>query len=327
MQRRPVLPGWLDSSLDDPQQAETRQADLGGGTPPWPAASSPPHRHVSSVDEGDRSSGGLPCSGSSSCGSSHHATCIISPGGSPCVATSAEAQSSPQELSSHSATPSEWISEVEWDTSLHLPLWVSENERKQIEARMEGWVESLLAVGADVKGLAQVGEARACLWCPVRQWCTVWLHVLFAALDGAFVCGADKWLLSVSEGAALLVSRVCHFLLPCNLSTTKHPSPCPCSSACPACMLVRASAVSIACSHIMLSPTPPTLPGDGQALAVPMDQPRKLHMGGCGGPALRPALHAHLLAVRLIPAPARAAAAAARGQPTGGERKRGRERV
>lgn len=43
---------------------------------------------------------------------------------------------------------------VEWDTSLHLPLWVSGHERDAIEAKLDGWVERLLEVGADVRGLA-----------------------------------------------------------------------------------------------------------------------------------------------------------------------------
>lgn len=41
-----------------------------------------------------------------------------------------------------------------WDTSLHLPLWVSAGEAAAIEARVDGWVERLLEVGADVRSLA-----------------------------------------------------------------------------------------------------------------------------------------------------------------------------
>jgi len=43
---------------------------------------------------------------------------------------------------------------AEWDTGLHLPLWVSAQEREAIEAKLDGWVERLLEVGADVRGLA-----------------------------------------------------------------------------------------------------------------------------------------------------------------------------
>ena len=45
---------------------------------------------------------------------------------------------------------------VPWDVELHLPLWVADQERQQIEAQIDGWVEKLLAVGADVRGLAAV---------------------------------------------------------------------------------------------------------------------------------------------------------------------------
>lgn len=33
-----------------------------------------------------------------------------------------------------------------WDSGLHLPLWISENERHQIESRMPAWVERLFEV-------------------------------------------------------------------------------------------------------------------------------------------------------------------------------------
>ena len=33
-----------------------------------------------------------------------------------------------------------------WDTALHLPLWISSNERLQIEQRLDGWVQELLGV-------------------------------------------------------------------------------------------------------------------------------------------------------------------------------------
>jgi len=45
---------------------------------------------------------------------------------------------------------------TEWDTAVHLPLWVSSNERIQIEACMESWVELLLSIGANIHGLSQV---------------------------------------------------------------------------------------------------------------------------------------------------------------------------
>lgn len=35
---------------------------------------------------------------------------------------------------------------VEWDVGAHLPLWVSANEKHQIEQRIDGWVAQLLQV-------------------------------------------------------------------------------------------------------------------------------------------------------------------------------------
>lgn len=43
---------------------------------------------------------------------------------------------------------------VAWDTSLHLPLWVSRQEAEAIEVRVDAWVERLLEVGAGVRRLA-----------------------------------------------------------------------------------------------------------------------------------------------------------------------------
>ena len=33
-----------------------------------------------------------------------------------------------------------------WDTALHLPLWISGNERMQIEALLAGWTDDLMQV-------------------------------------------------------------------------------------------------------------------------------------------------------------------------------------
>ena len=46
----------------------------------------------------------------------------------------------------------------EWDSALHLPLWIASNERKQIEAQLNAWVDLLLNVGLDVPGLSKVGR-------------------------------------------------------------------------------------------------------------------------------------------------------------------------
>lgn len=50
---------------------------------------------------------------------------------------------------------------ADWDTALHLPLWVSSHEREAIEAKLDGWVERLLEIGADVRGLAGEWHVKA----------------------------------------------------------------------------------------------------------------------------------------------------------------------
>ncbi|EFJ52832.1 hypothetical protein VOLCADRAFT_55451, partial [Volvox carteri f. nagariensis] len=61
-----------------------------------------------------------------------------------------------------------------WDVGLHLPLWISSNERAQIERRLDGWVDALLRVGADVEGLAKVlRKPLRPLW--ISQSSTIWV--------------------------------------------------------------------------------------------------------------------------------------------------------
>jgi hypothetical protein len=81
--------------------------------------------------------------------------------------------------------------EVEWDTALHLPLWVPAHERQAIEAKLDGWVERLLEVGADVRGLAaQLRKPLRPLW--VTQDSLIWTnqvggtaqHLVAACLHG-----------------------------------------------------------------------------------------------------------------------------------------------
>ncbi|GMH35991.1 hypothetical protein BSKO_03859 [Bryopsis sp. KO-2023] len=43
----------------------------------------------------------------------------------------------------------------EWDTSLHFPIWVTDSETNQVEERLDGWVDSLLALGTDLENLLQ----------------------------------------------------------------------------------------------------------------------------------------------------------------------------
>jgi hypothetical protein len=67
------------------------------------------------------------------------------------------------------------VAEVAWDTALHLPLWVPAHERQAIEAKLDGWVERLLEVGADVRGLAaQLRKPLRPLW--VTQDSLIWTN-------------------------------------------------------------------------------------------------------------------------------------------------------
>ncbi|XP_039037212.1 tRNA A64-2'-O-ribosylphosphate transferase-like isoform X2 [Hibiscus syriacus] len=64
---------------------------------------------------------------------------------------------------------------VDWDCSLHLPLWVSETEKAAIEDRLEGWTKDLEASGADIATLA------SCLKKPLRplwisQRTVIWIN-------------------------------------------------------------------------------------------------------------------------------------------------------
>lgn len=64
---------------------------------------------------------------------------------------------------------------VDWDCSLHLPLWVSETEKASIESRIEEWTKQLDASGADIASL------MTCLKKPLRplwisQKTVIWLN-------------------------------------------------------------------------------------------------------------------------------------------------------
>ncbi|KAM5547568.1 tRNA A64-2'-O-ribosylphosphate transferase [Rosa sericea] len=64
---------------------------------------------------------------------------------------------------------------IDWDCSLHLPLWVSGTERASIEKRLEEWTQQLDASGADISSLA------SCLKKPLRplwisQKTVIWLN-------------------------------------------------------------------------------------------------------------------------------------------------------
>lgn len=64
---------------------------------------------------------------------------------------------------------------LDWDTSLHLPLWVSDAERGAIEDRLEEWTRQLEDCGADVDSLALLlRKPLRPLW--VSQTTVVWLN-------------------------------------------------------------------------------------------------------------------------------------------------------
>nr|AKM76531.1 initiator tRNA phosphoribosyl transferase family protein [California macrophylla] len=63
----------------------------------------------------------------------------------------------------------------EWDSSLHLPLWVSKTEKASIEDRLEEWTKELESSGVDIPSLA------SCLKKPLRplwisQKSVIWLN-------------------------------------------------------------------------------------------------------------------------------------------------------
>lgn len=89
---------------------------------------------------------------------------------------------------------------VDWDSSLHLPLWVSETEKAAIEDHLEEWTRQLDASGADIASLA------SCLKKPLRplwisQKTVIWLNE---------VPDHDSWdftpiiLVSASSSSALI---------------------------------------------------------------------------------------------------------------------------
>ncbi|KAE8675927.1 cytochrome b5-like [Hibiscus syriacus] len=61
---------------------------------------------------------------------------------------------------------------VDWDCSLHLPLWVSDMEKAAIEDRLEGWTKDLEASGADIATFA------SCLLRPlwISQRTVIWIN-------------------------------------------------------------------------------------------------------------------------------------------------------
>lgn len=70
---------------------------------------------------------------------------------------------------------SEQLVSSDWDCSLHLPLWVSETEKTLIQDRLEGWIMSLEASGADIASLAlSIRKPLRPLW--ISQKTVIWLN-------------------------------------------------------------------------------------------------------------------------------------------------------
>ena len=62
-----------------------------------------------------------------------------------------------------------------WDCSLHLPLWVSENEKENIEKKIDAWVGILHAANADIASLSkELKKPLQPLW--ISQKSVIWLN-------------------------------------------------------------------------------------------------------------------------------------------------------
>ncbi|CAI0543549.1 unnamed protein product [Linum tenue] len=69
----------------------------------------------------------------------------------------------------------ECTASLDWDCSLHLPLWVPGTEKAAIEERIDEWVEQLEASGADIASLAScLKKPLRPLW--VSQKTVIWLN-------------------------------------------------------------------------------------------------------------------------------------------------------
>ncbi|MQL78816.1 hypothetical protein Taro_011249 [Colocasia esculenta] len=69
----------------------------------------------------------------------------------------------------------EHAASIDWDTSLHLPLWVSSTEKAAIENRLEEWTEQFEDCGADIDTLASsLKKPLRPLW--ISQMTIIWLN-------------------------------------------------------------------------------------------------------------------------------------------------------
>ncbi|EFN58577.1 hypothetical protein CHLNCDRAFT_7874, partial [Chlorella variabilis] len=72
-----------------------------------------------------------------------------------------------------------------WDCDVHLPAWVSANEANSIRQLLEGWVDRLLEVGADLSALAAtLRKPLRCMW--VSQDSRIWLDSVAGAASLPF---------------------------------------------------------------------------------------------------------------------------------------------
>lgn len=95
-----------------------------------------------------------------------------------------------------------------WDTAVHLPPWISHNELNQIELRMNGWVNSLFSVGADIASVAEVlQKPLRPLW--ISQQSLIWVNQVTATLAALF-----GPLLHVYSSSRLFIGRFGVRLLP-----------------------------------------------------------------------------------------------------------------
>nr|XP_043627264.1 uncharacterized protein LOC122598847 isoform X2 [Erigeron canadensis] len=63
----------------------------------------------------------------------------------------------------------------EWDTSLHLPLWVPDTEKTRIENHLDGWVKQLETSGADIASISSLlRKPLRPLW--ISQKTVIWLN-------------------------------------------------------------------------------------------------------------------------------------------------------
>uniref|UniRef100_A0A1D1Z6Q3 Uncharacterized protein C3F10.06c n=1 Tax=Anthurium amnicola TaxID=1678845 RepID=A0A1D1Z6Q3_9ARAE len=69
----------------------------------------------------------------------------------------------------------EHVVSIDWDTSLHLPLWVSDTEKAAIEERLEEWTRQLEDCGADIDALVlSLKKPLRPLW--ISQMSIIWLN-------------------------------------------------------------------------------------------------------------------------------------------------------